>query len=76
MGREPADASMNDGGIFRLVSEQGFKAYSINNDYSAANYDAVARLTPLTNIRLHSMTDVFFLRGRLIDRVLELVVAV
>ena len=49
------------GGIFRLLSEQGFKAYSINNDYSAANCEAPAKFTPLTNLRLHSMTDVFFL---------------
>jgi FkbM family methyltransferase len=74
--REAADASLDGEGIFRLLLKEGFKAYSINNDYSAANYDAPARLTPLTNLRLHSMTDVFFLRGRLTDRVLELVVAV
>ena len=69
------DASIDGAGIFRLLLEQGFKAYSINNDYSAAKYDAPARLTPLTDLRLDSMTDIFFLRGRLIDRVSELVVA-
>ena len=69
------DASIDGAGIFRLLLEQGFKAYSINNDYSAAKYDAPARLTPLTDLRVDSMTDIFFLRGRLIDRVSELVVA-
>jgi hypothetical protein len=71
-----ADAGKDGAGIFRLLSEQGFKAYSINNDYSAAKYDAPARLTPVTNLRLHTVTDIFFLRGRLTDRVSELVVAV
>jgi FkbM family methyltransferase len=73
---EAADAGIDGAGIFRLLSEQGFKAYSINNDYSAAKYDAPARLTPVTNLRLNTVTDIFFLRGRLIDRVSELVVAV
>jgi FkbM family methyltransferase len=73
---EAADAGKDGAGIFRLLSEQGFKAYSINNDYSAAKYDAPARLTPVTNLRLHTVTDIFFLRGRLTDRVSELVVAV
>jgi FkbM family methyltransferase len=73
---EPGAADAIDGGgIFRLLLKEGFRAYSINNDYSAAKYDAPARLTPLTDLRLHSMTDIFFLRGRLADRVSELVVA-
>lgn len=64
--------SMDGKGIVQFMLQQDFKAYSINNNYSAANYDAPARLTPLTNLSQRSVTDVFFLRGRLIDRVSEL----
>jgi FkbM family methyltransferase len=69
----PADDSMGGQGILQFLMRQGFKAYAINNDYSASKYDAPARLTPVANLLRRSMTDIFFMRGRLIDRVSELV---
>jgi FkbM family methyltransferase len=69
----PADKSMNGHGILEFLLKQAFKAYAVNNDYSAAKYDAPARLTPVAELRQHSLTDVFFVRGRMIDRVSEFV---
>ncbi|HEY4043312.1 MAG TPA: FkbM family methyltransferase [Rhodopila sp.] len=69
-----ADDSMDGRGILQFLLQQGFEAYSINNGYSAAKYDAPAKLTALADLRLRSTTDVFFLRGRFTDRVSDLIV--
>lgn len=69
----PADDCLNGDGILEFLQKQGFKAYVINNDYSATRYDAPARLAPVDTLRERSLTDVFFVRGRMIGRVAEFV---
>jgi FkbM family methyltransferase len=68
-----SDDRVDSQGILNFLMKCGFSAYSVNNRYSATKYDAPADLTPVVSLRKHSMTDVLFVRGRLIDRISKLV---
>jgi FkbM family methyltransferase len=67
------DDSIDGQGIMEFLMQQGFKAYAINNDYSAVRYDAPAKLTSVSNLQRRGMTDVFFVRGSLVERISALV---
>jgi FkbM family methyltransferase len=70
-----ADESIDGQGIVAYLMKQGFKAFSINNDYSAARYCAPARLMSVSDLPKRTMTDVFFMRGSLVERISDLVAA-
>ena len=68
-----SDDGLSGDGILEFLQQQGFTPYAINNDYSATRYDAPARLAPVATLHDRSMTDVFFVRGRMVDRVAEFI---
>lgn len=61
--------------VLDFLQGQGFQAFSVNNDYSAANYDAPLRLTPVLKPGDHSLMDILLVRGCLLDRISEFIIA-